>query len=39
MIYDENHDPVTGISGEIIGAWIFAISLIGLVLFVVSIFD
>jgi len=39
MIYDENHDPEIGVPKEIVGAWIFAIGLVGLVLFVLGIFD
>ncbi len=39
MIYDENHDPEISVSKEIAGTWIFAISLVGLVLIVLGIFD
>ncbi len=39
MIYDENHDPEIGVPKEIVGTWIFAISLVGLVLFVLGIFN
>ena len=39
MIYDENRDPEIGVPKEIVGTWIFAISLVGLVLFVLGIFD
>ncbi len=38
MIYDEGHDPEIGGLKEIVGTWIFAISLVGVVLFVVGIF-
>ncbi len=39
MIYDENHDPEMSVSKEIAGTWIFAISLVGVVLFVLGIFE
>ena len=39
MIYYENRDPETGATKEIVGAWIFAIILVGLVMFVLGIFD
>ncbi len=39
MIYDENHDPELGVSKEIVGSWILAISLVGVVLFVLGIFE
>ena len=39
MIYYENRDPETGATKEIVGAWIFAIIFVGLVMFVLGIFD
>jgi len=38
MIYDENHDPEISVAKEIAGTWIFAISLVGVVLFVLGLF-
>ena len=38
MIYDENHNPEISVSKEIAGTWIFAISLVGVVLFVLGFF-
>jgi hypothetical protein len=39
MIYYENRDPETGSAKEIVGTWIFAICLIGLVFFILGIFS
>ena len=38
MIYDENHDPEISVPREIAGAWIFAISLVGVVFIVLGLF-
>lgn len=38
MIYDENHDTEISVSKEIAGTWIFAISLVGVILFVLGLF-
>jgi len=38
MTYDENRDPEIGVFKEIVCNWIFAISLVGVVLYVVGIF-
>ena len=38
MIYDENDNLEISGSKEIAGAWIFAFSLVGVILFVLSIF-
>jgi len=39
MIYDENRDRETGAAKEIVGTWIFAIILVGLVMIVLDVFD
>lgn len=39
MMYDDNHDPEIGESGEIVGTWVFAIALVGVVLFVLGMMD
>ena len=36
MIYDENHNPEKHIAGEILITWIFAISLVAVLLLVVG---
>ncbi len=38
MIYDENHDPEMSVSKEIVGSWILAISLVGVIFFVLGLF-
>ncbi len=38
MIYDDNHDPEISVSKEIAGTWIFAFSLVGVVLIVLGLF-
>ena len=39
MIYDENRDPETGPLKEIVGAWIFAVTMVGLVMIILGIFN
>ena len=39
MIYDEKHEPEKHIAGEIAATWIFALSLVGIVLFIISLAD
>ena len=39
MIYDENHEPEKHIVGEIVITWIFAFSLVGVILFIISLAD
>ena len=38
MIYDEKHDPEMSVSKEIAGTWIFAFSLVGVLLIVLGLF-
>ncbi len=38
MIYEENRYPEIGVFKEIVCSWIFAISLVGVVLSVLSLF-
>ena len=38
MTYDENRNPEISLFKEIAGTWIFAISLVGVVLFVLGLF-
>ena len=36
MMYDENHEPESHIGGEILITWIFAISLVAVILVIVG---
>ena len=39
MIYDENNEPEQIISGEIVWIWIFAISIVGSILFALNLVE
>ncbi len=39
MVYDENHEPEKHIAGEIAITWIFALSLVGVILFIIGLAD
>ncbi len=39
MFYDENHEPEKHTSGEVAITWIFALSMIGVILFIVGLAD
>ncbi len=39
MIYDEEHEPVKHMAGEVAITWIFAVSLVGVILFVIGLAD
>lgn len=36
MIYDDDHNPAQLLTAEIIVTWIFGITLVGLLLFIIS---